>query len=162
MRPAPLTCAAGVAVAVCLVAAGSARATSPTTPFLPPVVPIAVVAPFDEPAARWLPGHRGVDVAATAGADVRSPAAGVVSFAGVVVDRPVVSVDHGGIRTTYEPVTARVERGQQVTAGQVLGIVADGGHCSQRCVHWGAIVDERYVDPLALLIDYRPVLKPPR
>lgn len=101
-------------------------------------------------------------MAATAGADVRSPAAGVVSFAGVVVDRPVVSVDHGGIRTTYEPVTARVERGQQVTAGQVLGIVADGGHCSQRCVHWGAIVDERYVDPLALLIDYRPVLKPPR
>ncbi len=78
---------------------------------------------------------------------------GVVRFAGVVAGRGVVSVDHGsGIRTTYEPVTAGVRAGAVVAAGQPLGTLAAGGHCTpDACLHWGAIVDDRYVDPLTLL-----------
>ena len=61
---------------------------------------------FDPPAKPWLSGHRGVDLqAAHDGAPVTSPAAGTVSFVGVVVDRPVITIDHGdGLRSSFEPV----------------------------------------------------------
>jgi murein DD-endopeptidase MepM/ murein hydrolase activator NlpD len=115
-----------------------------------------VVRAFDVGPFRWSPGHRGVDLAPAAGAQgvpVLSAGPGVVRFAGVVAGRGVVSVDHGsGVRTTYEPVTAGVRAGALVTAGQPLGALADGGHCAPAaCLHWGAIVDDRYVDPLTLL-----------
>lgn len=162
MRSPRLVRLAVAAAAVAFLATGTSAAADPAARFRPPLPQLTVAEPFDEPEARWLPGHRGVDLTAAAGSEVRSPAAGTVSFAGTVVDRPVVSIDHGGLRTTYEPVLARVARGQSVAPGDVIGVIGDGGHCSGRCLHWGAIVDERYLDPLALLIDYRPVLKPPR
>lgn len=84
------------------------------------------------------------------------------AFAGTVVDRGVVTIDHGGIRTTYEPVTAAVAVGDPVVPGTVLGVVGEGAHCSLRCLHWGARVGDDYVEPLALLTAYRPVLKTPR
>src|SRR5690242_19929717 len=75
----------------------------------------AVVRPFDPPPQPWLPGHRGVDLAAGAGAPVYAAGAGTVRFAGQVAGRGVVSVDHaGGLRTTYEPVTPAVAEGQAV------------------------------------------------
>jgi len=43
----------------------------------------AVVRGFDPPPRPWLPGHRGVDLAAVPGAAVRSAGAGVVRFAGM-------------------------------------------------------------------------------
>ena len=48
----------------------------------PPVTPVTVVRPFDPPAQRWLPGHRGVDLRTTVGARVRAAGAGRVAFAG--------------------------------------------------------------------------------
>ena len=66
---------------------------------------------FDPPAVVWGRGHRGVDLAAAEGAQIRSAAAGTVAFAGMVAGRPVVSIDHAdGIRTTYEPVEPAVIR----------------------------------------------------
>jgi murein DD-endopeptidase MepM/ murein hydrolase activator NlpD len=122
---------------------------------------LSVIAAFDRPEARWLAGHRGVDVLAPAGSQVVAAGPGVVAFAGTVVDRGVVSIDHGTFSTTYEPVDASVTVGQAVTAGTVLGTLGTGAHCSLRCLHWGARIGEEYVDPLALLVDYRPVLKTP-
>ena len=46
--------------------------------------------------APWASGHRGIDLAADAEATIPAPADGVVSFSGVVVDREVLSIDHGG------------------------------------------------------------------
>ncbi|MFM2437837.1 MAG: hypothetical protein RLZ55_648 [Actinomycetota bacterium] len=125
-------------------------------------MPLRVVAGFDPPAQRWQSGHRGVDLAAAEGAPVRAAGAGRVVFAGTVVDRGVVTIDHGGLRTTYEPIAPTVAVGQPVAAGDVIGSVAAGAHCSQRCLHWGALLDEQYIDPMALLTSYRPVLKPPK
>lgn len=109
---------------------------------------------FDPPALPFGPGHRGVDLAARAGQPVLAPGPGVVAFAGLVAGRGVVSVDHaGGLRTTYEPVTARRAVGEPVAAGAVLGLVSPGpGHCLPRtCVHWGLRRGETYLDPLGLL-----------
>lgn len=127
----------------------------------PPVNPLAVLASFDPPAQDWLPGHRGVDLAAAAGSVVTAPALGTVTFAGMVGGRPVVTIDHGALRTTYEPVVATVPVGHTLVAGQEFGMVGSGGHCEAVCMHWGAIADEAYVDPLHLLRGYVPVLKTP-
>lgn len=118
----------------------------------------AVTRTFQPPAQKWLSGHRGVDLGAAPGTEVRSPAAGTVSFAGVVVDRPVITVDHGaGLKSSFEPVDATVERGQTVARGQVIGIIAAAGHCPPaNCVHWGVRRDGEYVNPLQFVQDMRP------
>jgi murein DD-endopeptidase MepM/ murein hydrolase activator NlpD len=104
----------------------------------------------------WSPGHRGVDLlpASAAGAPVVAAGPAVVRFVGVVAGRGVVSLDHGsGVRTTYEPVTASVRAGAAVVSGQVIGTLAStGSHCGvAACLHWGASVAGRYIDPLSLL-----------
>lgn len=113
-----------------------------------------VVAPFDPPASRWGRGHRGVDLAGRVGQEVRSALPGRVTFAGRLAGRGVVVVDHGGTRTTYEPVAASVAVGQRVAAGAVIGrLELFGSHCFPRaCLHWGLIEGrETYLDPLTLV-----------
>ncbi|MFE6235305.1 M23 family metallopeptidase [Cellulosimicrobium sp. NPDC057862] len=126
---------------------------------------LGVLAPFDPPLHDWLPGHRGVDLAAAAGEPVLSPADGVVTFAGPVAGRDVVVVTHDdGLRTSLEPVTPVAARGTDVAAGSVLGTVqapedgAVASHCAGTCVHWGVRRAERYVDPLALLGERPPIV----
>ncbi|MFG3274489.1 MULTISPECIES: murein hydrolase activator EnvC family protein [Streptomyces] len=112
---------------------------------------------WQPPATVYGPGHRGVDLAAPAGTPVRAVAPGRVAFAGPVAGRGVVSVDLTGtgdppLRTTYEPVTAAVEEGQEVEPGEVIGTVqASGSHCPASCVHWGLRRGEDYLNPLSLL-----------
>jgi murein DD-endopeptidase MepM/ murein hydrolase activator NlpD len=122
-----------------------------------------VVRGFDPPAQPWLPGHRGVDLAAVPGDAVVAAGAGVVSFAGPVAGRGVVSVTHGALRTTYEPVTATVRAGDTVAPGDRLGTLAAGsGHCGgvPSCLHWGLLRGTEYLDPLLLLGRSHPVLLP--
>lgn len=116
--------------------------------------PGEMVHPFLAPPERWAAGHRGVDLAVADGGPVRAAADGVVVFAGLVAGRGVVSVDHDdGVRTTYEPVTAAVTRGEVVSGGQVVGHVDGPGHCAPAaCLHWGARRGkDGYLDPLTLL-----------
>ena len=127
---------------------------------LPPVTPVVVLARFSPAPADWLPGHRGVDLAATSGQRVRSPARCRVAFAGKVAGRPVLSLACAGVRFTLEPVRSSLEEGDRVTAGSGIGTVGHGGHCDARCVHWGARIDGAYVDPMGLLPRRAPVLKP--
>ncbi|SED84861.1 Peptidase family M23 [Ruania alba] len=107
---------------------------------------------FDRPPAPWAAGHRGVDIPAETGQPVFASGTAVVAFAGAVVDRPVVSLEHpGGLRTTYEPVAPTVEVGDAVVAGDLIGTVSTGGHCTG-CLHWGARAGAGYyLDPLTLL-----------
>ncbi|MFE5218380.1 MULTISPECIES: M23 family metallopeptidase [unclassified Streptomyces] len=115
----------------------------------------SVLRGWEPPATVYGAGHRGVDLAAPAGSAVRAVAAGRVSFAGRVAGRGVVSVELTGtdLRTTYEPVTAAVRKGDEVAAGGVVGAVQAGGsHCGPAtCVHWGLLRGETYLDPLSLL-----------
>jgi murein DD-endopeptidase MepM/ murein hydrolase activator NlpD len=116
--------------------------------------PPLVTRRFDPPARRWLPGHRGVDLAGSPGTVVNAAVAGVVFFAGPVAGRGVVSVQHaGGLRTTYQPVDPVVSAGDPVAAGDPLGVLAPGhaGCPAAACLHWGLRQGETYLDPLALL-----------
>ncbi|MEU8925113.1 M23 family metallopeptidase [Kitasatospora sp. NPDC048545] len=112
---------------------------------------------FEPPTAPWAAGHRGVDLAAEPGAEVRVAAAGVIAFSGSVAGRPVVTVSHPGsgsppLRTTYLPVTGSLPVGTAVAAGQVIGRLApEGRHCTAGdCLHWGLLRGRRYLDPLTL------------
>lgn len=136
-----------------------------TTGFVLPLpLPPDIVTPFRRPAEKWLSGHRGVDLATTAGSQVRAAGAGVVAFAGRLVDRNLVSVKHSEqLRTTYEPVRPVVVVGQHVAAGQLIGVL-ETGHppCAPAvCLHWGARLGaDTYLDPMSLLTGWPVRLKP--
>ena len=84
----------------------------------------AVVRAFEPPPQPWLAGHRGVDLGAAPGAQVRAAGAGTVHFAGRAVARgsPIGSLRAGHAAC---PVVA--------------------------CLHWGLRRGEAYLDPLSLL-----------
>ena len=136
----------GAVLAVCwlaLVAAASAGwAFGSVRP-----VPGPVVRGYDPPEPNWLAGHRGVDLGASVGSEVRVAAPGRVSVAQVIAGRGVVTVVHGELRTSYEPVKATVRVGDQVQAGDVIGLL-EAGHCPAGCLHFGLKRGAEYLDPL--------------
>jgi murein DD-endopeptidase MepM/ murein hydrolase activator NlpD len=161
---------------VAVLSAGSPAITGPTTrphPGRPPGQQFGwpltgsptVVRTFQPPASRYGPGHRGVDLAAGAGAPVLAAGAGMVVFAGMVAGHGVVSLSHEGhLRTTYEPVVANVVAGQWVGKGAQIGTVQPGhaGCPVPVCLHWGAFrsptqvplpgdLEREYLDPRRLV-----------
>lgn len=133
-----------------------------TTSWQSPVRPFRVTRSFDLPPHDWLPGHRGIDLATSPGAAVMAAGAGRVSHVGLLAGRGVVVVDHGALRTTYEPVSATVLVGQDVDAGEVIGNVAPGtGHCGDgSCLHLGLRRGSEYLDPWLVLGDRTALLIP--
>lgn len=113
----------------------------------------AVVTAFAAPPAPWAAGHRGLDLAGSVGQPVLAVAAGRVSFAGQVAGRGVLVVDHGRLRSTYQPLLPVARRGDVVRAGELVGtLILAGSHClPSPCLHLGARAGEAYVDPLSLL-----------
>lgn len=118
-----------------------------------PVGSLDLVTRFDPPPRRWLPGHRGVDLAASADLPVTAAGAGTVVFADDIAGRGVISVVHAnGLRTTYEPVRPLVAAGDTVTAGQTIGHLQPG-HAScpgALCLHLGLKRGPLYLDPMLL------------
>ncbi|GII20648.1 hypothetical protein Pme01_02450 [Planosporangium mesophilum] len=145
-------------------AGGAVARPGPIAPDPPPVAtarfgwplggPPPVARRFEPPPRPWLPGHRGVDLAAAPDVPVRAAGPGVVRFAGRLAGRGVVSIDHAdGLRTTYEPITPTVVAGQSVRAGEQIGVLEAGhpGCPVVACLHWGLRRGEVYLDPLALV-----------
>ncbi len=111
--------------------------------------PPQVVNEFDPPDNPYGSGHRGVDLAGSVGQVVLAPSTGAVTFAGAIAGRGVVVVDHGAVRSTFEPVVAEVVVGATVGSGDQLGTLqAFGHHCDLPCLHWGVIKGDTYLDPL--------------
>lgn len=129
-------------------------------PPVPPVSPPVITRVFAPATEAWLPAHRGVDLLARSGQRVSAPRNGRVVLAKRIADRPVVVVESGSVRFTFEPVRSAVPAGTRVRTGQTIGRIGRGGHCDRRCLHWGAKVDGEYVDPMSFLPRRRPILKP--
>jgi len=146
-----------ILLAIVAVPTGTARAqgADPGPRFSWPLTPDPpVVRGFEAPADPFGPGHRGVDLGAADGQQVSAAAEGVVVFAGPLAGRGVVSIDHaGGLRTTYEPLTAAVVAGEPVARGAPIGTVTTGHpECAaDTCLHWGVRRGEEYLDPLPLV-----------
>ncbi|MEU6160780.1 M23 family metallopeptidase [Streptomyces sp. NPDC047130] len=123
---------------------------------------------WEPPASVYGPGHRGVDLAAAVGTEVRSVAAGRVSFAGRVAGRGVVSVELSGtgeppLRTTFQSLDPVVRKGDAVSAGAALGSLLADAHCGPvACLHWGLRRGATYLDPLTLLPPWLLAPSPPR
>ena len=117
--------------------------------------PPAVQRGFDPPTVAFGPGHRGIDLVAKQGETILAAASGTVAFVGSIAGKPVISIDHGEVRTTYEPVVSTLHSGDRVALGQVIGELASGGHCSapkiNTCLHWGLREGKKYLDPLLLI-----------
>lgn len=150
LRVVPRVVAVLAAVALAVLPALPAAAATWVWPLVGPHLLTRPFAPGPEP---WSPGHRGVDLPALPGEPVRAAGAGVVRYAGLLAGRGVLVVDHGELRTTYEPVTPLVGVGARVAAGEVVATV-DAGHLgcpAPACLHWGLRRGEDYLDPVRLV-----------
>ena len=138
-----------------VVFADSAYAATATGRWVWPLSgPIQVLRGFEPPSGPYSAGHRGVDLATTVGETVRAAGSGVVTFAGVIGGTPMVTVAHGALRTTYQPITPSVDVGQPVVAGQTIGAITIAPtHCGllPSCLHWGLLRGSTYLDPLTLV-----------
>ena len=131
-----------------------------------------VIRPFEKPAQRWSAGHRGVDLAVPENdRRVYAPAPGKVVFSGTVINRKVLVIAHpDGRRSTFEPMDETLPVGTTVTAGDVIGTVADAAgdngeqsyrRCSAPCLYWGVRQGgarrdgsgktAEYINPMSLL-----------
>ena len=157
------TCLATTGLLVLLVLPHTAAALRAPMPQPAPVAqfswplapPHPVLRPFQAPSSPYGPGHRGVDLGGRPGEPVLAAADGTVVFAGYLVDRSLVSIDHqGGLRTTYEPIAPLVAAGQAVHRGEVIATLQPGHpEClaAPACLHWGLRRGASYLDPLALV-----------
>jgi murein DD-endopeptidase MepM/ murein hydrolase activator NlpD len=108
-------------------------------------------------------GHRGIDIEATIGTDVRAAAPGVVAFAGSVAGSLWVSIDHlDGVRTSYGYLSSiAVTKGDLVARGEVIA-ASGAGHPGSPVphLHFGARFGGVYIDPMLLLVplDFSPLI----
>lgn len=143
-------------LAACTV--GSCASPAAAGPYRNPIFavpePVGVTRLFDGPAQPWLPGHRGVDIAATPGTVVLAANDGLVAWSGMVGGFGAITIEHGdGLYTTYTPVVPFVFRGMPVKAGMPIATVAQNP--AHPALHFGAYLTNdkprRYVDPLKIL-----------
>ncbi|MDX3909913.1 MAG: M23 family metallopeptidase [Sphingobium sp.] len=101
--------------------------------------------------------HGDVDVAATAGTEVRAPADGVVVLAAdhpFTLEGNLLIIDHGaGLNSAFLHLSRiDVREGDHVRQGQRIGAVGATGRATGPHLHWGMKWNEARVDPL-LLVD---------
>lgn len=117
-----------------------------------PLASFEVTRPFVAPSHEYAAGHRGVDLRALADNTVLAPADGRVAFVGHVVDRAIITIDHGGgLVTTLEPVASDLSAGTDVARQEAVGELAVGGHADQGDLHVGVRLHGHYINPAVLV-----------
>src|SRR5918912_369844 len=119
-----------------------------------------VLRPFDYGGGTYTAsGHRGIDIAGAAGASVRAPAPGGVSFAGWLPshgETVTITTSDGWVVTLLHLGSIAVAVGDGVAEGEPVGTVGPTGdaEADEPYVHLGirhADDPRGYVDPLTLL-----------
>jgi murein DD-endopeptidase MepM/ murein hydrolase activator NlpD len=98
--------------------------------------------------------HRGVDLRVPTGTEVRAMAEGTVRFAGTMSGfGNVVWLDHGGtILSVYAHLsTIRVQQGQRLRGGEVLGLSGQTGDATAPHLHFEVWRGGHEVDPVPLM-----------
>ena len=98
--------------------------------------------------------HRGIDIAAAAGAPVKAAAAGKVVFSGRMAGYGnLVEVDHGnGLMTRYGHNSANlVSVGDEIQAGQAIALVGKTGRSTGNHLHFEVRKDGKAVNPEIIL-----------
>ena len=122
-----------------------------------PVAHPQLINQFLQPSSDYSARHRGVDYLVTQGQSVFAPSDGIVRFAGRVVNRGVLTIQHtGSLLTSFEPLCPLAPSGSQVKAGQLIGRVCDESayvnHCGVRtCLHFSLRTAAGYLSPLVTI-----------
>lgn len=105
---------------------------------------------YQAPVTEYSRGHRGIDLPVDIGQEVRAPAAGIVTYAGNLAGRGVLTLTVGDYLVSFEPITPLVSEGDVVLRGAVVGSVGSGSHCDE-CLHVGVRRKGLYLSPVKLL-----------
>ena len=103
--------------------------------------------------------HKGVDLRAAEGSDVAAAGAGRVTFAGVSggYGTTVVLEHANGLSTRYAHLSeTRVRVGDEISAGQVIGLAGSTGRATAPHLHFEVLEDGVQVDPRRLEAGPRP------
>ena len=118
-----------------------------------------LVKAFNPPDRPWLSGSRGVWLNLhNPRGTIESPCDGTVIYSAELAGRKVLSIDCGGIHSTFEPVVTTLRTGQYVRRGEQIASVPPLGSewtstsIREGEIHWGAKVSRtRYINPLRML-----------
>ncbi len=94
--------------------------------------------------------HKGLDIAAPKGTEIRATADGVISFSGKkgLLGKMII-IDHGhGMVTRYAHIdTLLKKRGESVERGEVIGLVGNSGRSTGSHLHYEVLLNGIQVNP---------------
>ncbi len=104
--------------------------------------------------------HSGLDIAAPEDTPIKAPAAGtVVTVGDFFYNGNTIFIDHGqGLITLYCHMNRiDVHEGQQISQGQLLGVVGKTGRATGPHLHFSVSLNDARVEPLLLLPEHPPL-----
>lgn len=109
-----------------------------------------------DPFTGRLSFHEGLDIVAPTGKEVHATGDGIVTKAAMESGYGrVIYISHGfGVTTVFGHLSGwKVEQGQKVKRGQVIGFVGSSGRSTGNHLHYEVRVDGKSTNPIAYILD---------